>query len=297
MDVSIIIVNYNTGQLLQNCIQSIHDKTAGLFYEVIVVDNASDDGSVEMTKNHHPDVKILECRENLGFGRGNNLAMRKAAGKYFFLLNPDTLLLNNAIKIMFDFMEKADNRNIAVCGASLYGATQKPAVSFGKFPTLGSMILYSIPLSILFRGNDGLVLSEQRDPFAVDFVTGADFFVRQESINSAGDFDEKYFAYYEESDLTKRLAKLGYHSVIVPDAKIIHLEGKSFKGTMNRKKIMFESSLYYLHKFYPNSMLFKIYCRMNETKFKIYKILSPAANSSHWSEMISASKYYRANSE
>lgn len=293
MDVSIIIVNFNTRDLLHDCIQTIHDMTVGLTYEVIVVDNASDDGSLEMINNRHPDVKILGSRENLGFGRGNNWGMREAAGKYFLLLNPDTLLVNNAVKIMFDFMENAKNSEVAVCGARLYDATRKPAVSFGRFPTLSTMILYSLPLSLRFRKKEGLIMDEGREPFAVDFVTGADFFIRREVIDSTGGFDEKYFAYYEETDLAYRLSQQGYQSAIVPSARIIHLEGKSFNNALKRKKLMYESSLYYLDKFSERNLLFKLYCLVNEVKYRLYRFLSHAESASLWSEMVSASKQYR----
>lgn len=293
MDVSIIIVNYNTGKLLHDCIQSVKEKTDGLSYEVIVVDNASADDSIETVQSSHPDVKVVPCGENKGFGRGNNRGMQESTGKYYFLLNPDTLLMNNAIKIMFDFMERTENRNIAVCGGALYNARKEPAVSFGRFPTLCSMIFYSMPLSALFRGNEGLVLSAKRRPFPVDYVTGADFFIRQEVLELAGRFDEHYFAYYEESDLTKRISNLGYQSVIVPSANIMHLEGISFKNAVKRKKLKYESSLYYLSKFNKNDVLFKLYCLIHELKYNLYKILSPAVNTSLWNEMISISKQYR----
>ena len=293
MDVSIIIVNYNTRDLLHDCIQSIHDVTAEISYEVIVVDNASDDGSLEMVKNRHPDVKVLESRKNLGFGRGNNWGMRQATGKYCLLLNPDSRLVNNAVKIMFDFMENAENCEIGVCGANLCDVSLKPAVSFGRFPTLGSMILYSLPLSQRFRNDEGLVMDEGREPFAVDFVTGADFFVRRELIDSTGGFDEKYFAYYEETDLAYRLSQEGHQSVIVPSARIIHLEGKSFNNALKRKKIMYESSLYYLSKYDECKLLFKLYCLINEAKFSIYRFLSQAESASLWSEMVSTSRRYR----
>ena len=293
MDVSIIIVNYNTRDLLLDCIQSVKEKTTGLSCEVIIVDNASSDGSVENVKRRHPDVKILGCNENSGFGKGNNLGMQMAVGKYYLLLNPDTLLMNNAIKIMFDFMERTENRNIAVCGAAIYNARQKPALSFGRFPTLCSMIFYSLPLSALFRGNEGLVLNTTGKPFPVDYVTGADFFIRREVLEKAGFFDEKYFAYYEESDLTKRIANQGYRSVIVPAANIMHLEGKSFKNPLKREQLMYASSLYYLSKFQKNGMLFKLYCLLNQAKYSLYKFLYPEVNASRWNEMISISKLYR----
>ena len=293
VDVSIIIVNYNTGRLLLNCIRSIKEKTHGLSYEIVVVDNASSDRSGELAHSANHDVTVVNCAENLGYGRGNNRGMEEATGKYLFLLNPDTILLNNAVKIMFDYMEIPENRRIAVCGAALYNEKHAPAVSFGKFPSLCSMIWYSLPVPLKCRGNAGLVIHDAAKPFIIDYVTGADFFVRRNVLERTGCFDDNYFTYYEESDLSKRISGLGYQSVIVPSAAIMHLEGKSFKNSRKRKNLMYESSLYYLHKFHRKSPLFKVYCLVNEVKYKIYRLVSPAADFSLWTQMISASKKYR----
>ena len=106
MDVSIILVNYNTKELTGDCIKSVYELTRDISYDIFVVDNASSDGSVQMIKEEFPAVKLIESPENLGFGRANNLAIKQSEAKYCFLLNTDTVLVNNAVKILFDFMEK-----------------------------------------------------------------------------------------------------------------------------------------------------------------------------------------------
>ena len=129
MDVSIIIVNYNTLELTKNTIDSVNEKTKDLNYEIILVDNASTDGSVEFfEKEYKNKIIFIKNDENLGFGRANNRGIKIAKGKYVFLLNSDTLLINNAIKILFDFMEK--NNNCGVCGGNLYTLTLQPTNSF-----------------------------------------------------------------------------------------------------------------------------------------------------------------------
>ncbi len=297
MDISIIIVNHNAGKLLQDCVDSVKQRTLGVSFEIIIVDNASTDGSCEFLNSEYADVKVVRSVTNVGFGRGNNLGMQKATGKYIFLLNPDTALLNNAVKIMFDFMEHPENLSIAVCGSSLYDSSKKPAISFGRFPTPCSLIFYSIPLSAIIHRNDGLVLKAKKEFLFVDYVSGADYFVRREVIDEIGQFDENFFAYYDETDLAKRISAIGYKSVIVTAAAIMHLEGKCFKNSLHRRRVMFESSLYYMRKFYPNKTFMDIYCVMNETKFKIYKMLASAENASLWNEMITTSKSYRTRSE
>ena len=120
MDVSIIIVNYNTKDLLKECIDSIYEQTKEITFEIIVSDNGSSDGSIEMLKNYFPSVIIIENNANLGFGAANNRGLKIAHGKYIFYLNSDTVLLNNAVKCFFDFWEQAsDKDSIGAIGANL----------------------------------------------------------------------------------------------------------------------------------------------------------------------------------
>ncbi|KAB0670421.1 glycosyltransferase family 2 protein [Oryzomonas sagensis] len=295
MDVSVIIVNFRTRELLQHCIRSILDWSAGVEYEVIVVDNASNDGSAEMVESVYPGVRVLASEENIGFGGGNNAGVALAHGKYCLLLNPDTLLQNNALKILFDFMERPESKAIAACGASLLDEDHRPAVSFGRFPTVGSMLFYSLPGSSPFRDKEeGIVLNPVGVPFPVDFVSGADLFIRREVFERIGGFDENYFAYYEEVDLAQRISRLGHRSAIVPPARIQHLEGKSFNNSSLRKKFMFESSLYYLAKFGKRDALFKLFCSVNEVKYRLYQWFHPRADTTAWGEMITAARQYRS---
>ena len=129
MDVSVIMVNYNTLELTKNTINSVMEKTKDLNYEIILIDNASTDGSVEFFEKEYKDkIIFIKNNENLGFGKANNKGIEIAKGKYVFLLNSDTLLINNAIKILFDFMEK--NKNCGVCGGNLFDIDLKPTHSF-----------------------------------------------------------------------------------------------------------------------------------------------------------------------
>lgn len=147
MDISVIIVNYNTKQLLSECLNSIKDKTFGVDYEVIVVDNESKDGSQEMLIKDFPWARLIESGENLGFGKANNLGMSLAKGKYFLLLNSDTLLVNNAIKEFYDYAEA--NPGFGALGSVLLGQDNRPCHSYGKFITPGSEL--KAALSKYFR--------------------------------------------------------------------------------------------------------------------------------------------------
>lgn len=136
MDVSIIIVNYNTKNLTKDCINSIYEQTAGLEFEIIVSDNNSKDGSIEMIKESFPNVILIENNENLGFGRANNKGLAVATGKYIFYLNSDTILLNNAVKIFFDYFEKHNNENIGALGCNLQNKDGETIHSFGQIVPL-----------------------------------------------------------------------------------------------------------------------------------------------------------------
>jgi len=248
-DVSIVFVNYNTKKLIINAINSVFEKTEGVNFEIIVVDNASIDGSIEALKNDFGNrIRIIESRENLGFGRANNLAIKQANSKYIFLLNTDTLLMNNAIKILFDFMEQ--NSNIGVAGGNLYNAQGNPTHSFG--PKLLkpenaflNVFKYHICKCIKQTKIDDFNYSKMNKK--VGFITGADMFIRKIALEASGLFDEDFFMYFEETELTSRLTKNGWFSYSVPSAKISHLEYGSQGGTVNESTIKLYKQSEYLY--------------------------------------------------
>jgi len=212
MDVSIIIVTYNTMNMTSECIKSIVDNTFGLEYEIILVDNGSTDGSeFRFAKDNR--IIYIYSRKNLGFGRANNIGYKYAKGKYIFLLNSDTILLNNAIKIFFDIAEKS-NDNQLFFGCYLEDKANNRVHSYGEFPTLSHFISHK-------RANESMYA----DPKIVDYITGADLFIKKEIIdqNNHQLFDADYFMYFEDSDLQFRYNKLGYLSTIVNGPRIAHL--------------------------------------------------------------------------
>lgn len=230
-DVSIIIVNYNTTQLTKDCIRSIHEWTRKQSYEIIVVDNASPDKSIAALKAEFPEVKLLLSKENLGFGKANNLGIREATGQYIFLLNSDTYLIHDAIAVLHAYMEKPGHRKVGVCGAELFYPDGAPQMSFGNFPSireaisnLGFFVLYKDYFEKHIRAG---VFNYSPENKEVDYITGADMFIRGSVLKEAGAFDPDFFMYFEETELTYRIKKAGYQVVLVPGARIIHLEGAS----------------------------------------------------------------------
>lgn len=255
MNISIIIVNYNTQELTLQCLKSIYEQTKNIEFEVIVIDNASSDGSCNAIKNRFPQVILIESQINLGFGRANNLAIECATGKYVFLLNSDTILLNNAIHLFYRYMEENNSdETIGAIGCLLLDINQNPTYSSGEFPTIWSELRY-INKKItekFFKKKYTNVLFAKNSYKNVDFITGADLFIPKSVIDKIGAFDPKFFMYYEETDLQKRMADNGYQRLIIEGPKIIHLEGGSiasnFKFSYSRFSLSQKSLHIYMQK-------------------------------------------------
>ena len=197
MDVSIILVSYNTKDLTRDCLKSVYEKTQGVEFEIFVVDNNSHDGSAEMIEREFPEVRLIRNSENKGFGAANNIAIRQSNAKYIFCLNTDTILLNNAVKIFFDFMEQPENQNVGVCGGALYDSDNCPTNYGGQFPSI-LHILQKFGLRNIFKKK---TINYEKDIINVDYITGADIFFRKSVLDLVGLFDENFFIYYEETDL------------------------------------------------------------------------------------------------
>lgn len=246
MDISVIIVSYNTSELTRNCLKSVYDKTKDVDFEVIVIDNNSDDDSVKMIETEFPEVKIIANKQNLGFGKANNQGIELSEAKYVFLLNSDTLLLNNAIKILYDFMEKEENYNVACCGGALYNNDLSNQISYGRFPTIKSLLYYySLAKIYPETYKDKYFMAgilKDDNPIVVDYVTGADMLIRKSVLDKTGYFDKDFFLYFEETELCSRFIKSGYKNMIYPNAKIIHLCGQS--PLNERKEAIFNKSMY-----------------------------------------------------
>lgn len=246
MDVSIILVNYNTRQLTQNCINSIFRYTQEIDFELILVDNGSTDGSVELFQKDERIILVVS-ETNLGFGRANNLAYKYACGKYIFLLNSDTLLLNNAVKVFYDYAESHRSENLGALGTTLLDKQKQVIHSFGRFPTPLNSLYFIISSYTRRIGIDvhKWYFSEQRMKASVgnvDYITGADLFIPQVVIEQTGFFDPAFFMYFEETDLQKRMMQQMFFRRIIAGPEIIHLEGASFQK--GEKYNLFKSSQY-----------------------------------------------------
>lgn len=243
MDVSIIIVNYNTKELTAQCIDSVFEKTFGISFEIIVVDNNSSDGS-QSSLSQDSRIIFVEAGDNLGFGKANNLGVEKATGKYVFFLNSDTILVNNAIRLFFDYSESIHSDSIGAVGCLLENPHGEIVHSFGKFPSGVSVLI------CFFKAGYNRLLNKSPKPVGtiiegneqkVDYVTGADVFVRREVVEKYGAFDPDFFMYYEDTEMQNRWQRNGLCNIIIRGPRIVHLEGCS---TNNKKNALNERKLY-----------------------------------------------------
>tara|TARA_B100000886_G_scaffold340025_1_gene307527 strand:- start:2588 stop:3472 length:885 start_codon:yes stop_codon:yes gene_type:complete len=287
MDVSIIIVNYKTPNLLLNCIKSIFSETVAINFEIIVVDNNSNDGSRALINNNYPAVNYIQSNSNLGFGKANNLGIKSANGRNIFFLNSDTILISNAVKILSDFLD--GNENVGVCGGNLFDMNKNPTHSYLKvFPGFFSelnQVLFSVYTNFFLKNS---FFNHGEKPIKVSYITGANMMVKRSIINSIGGFDPDFFLYFEETELQFRIYNSGFKIMNLPNSKIIHLEGAS--STFHEKKIQLYLQSYklYLKKIYKFNFLkhltiflFKVKCyifliiniiRNDKQKFEYWKV-------------------------
>lgn len=233
IDISIIIINYNSTELLINCLDSIEKFTIGINYEVIVVDNNSVIGNIETLLKNRDRITLIKNDVNRGFGAANNQGVKIAKGKYILLLNNDTILFEHSIKKVFDFAETLEGNEIVGC--KLLNEDKTIQKSVYDFPTLLNLFTANLFLYLLFPRskyfnkyqlmNRGLNKTTE-----VDVVTGAFIFISRKKFEELDGFDERFFFYMEDTDLCYRHKKDGGKVIYFPDTSIIHLKGKSAKG-------------------------------------------------------------------
>lgn len=238
IDVSIIIVNYNTCKVTQDCVNSIFEHTKDVNFEIILVDNNSKDESYSLFTTDNR-ITYLYQDKNWGFGKANNIGYKHAKGKYLFLLNSDTLLKNNAVKDFFDFLENT-TLNIACVGTMLKDINGEYTTSYNTFPTLWTGFDWFTLIGPILRKvkiiknkNDIAINNVQE----VDFVSGADIFMTKEIADKYKLFDPEFFMYFEETEMQYRYKEKGYKNYIYTKPQIIHLESYSV-NTANSGKYL-----------------------------------------------------------
>lgn len=258
--ISIILVSYNTKKLTIQTIKSIYEKTIGVGFEVIVVDNNSNDGSVLSIRENFKDVIVIENSLNLGFGIANNIGFEIAQGEYLFFLNTDIVLLNNTVKILSDYLD--ENKKIGAVGGNLFSKNLSPATSINRlFPGILSELdtfFFNIPSKAYFRKN--VFFNYLTVPIVFKGnISGAALMIKKELFEKIGKFDRDFFMYYEETEMLYRVIKEGYQLASIPKAKIIHLEGASEDRKEISHRRSFDSKWLYLNKVKKTKCIYLIH--------------------------------------
>jgi len=210
----------------------VYEDLGDIEAEIIIADNASHDGSPDMIEREFPDIKLIRCKKNYGFGKANNIAMKEAKGDYFLLLNSDAYIKPGVLKSTLNYMK--EHNDVGILGVKLLGEDGNLQPSARKFPnpfyrfTVISGLSSRFPQSKLLGGPD-YSWWDHSSIKNVDWVVGAYFMIKKEVAEKVGYFDERYFLYYEETDLCLQVKKKGYKVIFFPDAEVIHLGGESSK--------------------------------------------------------------------
>jgi len=250
-EISVIILNWNTRDLLAQCLDSIEQHKAALQLEIIVVDNASTDGSQAMLHEKYPQVQLIANSQNVGFAKGNNQAMQVARGNYFLLWNSDAFATPGALQALLCLAEKEPKAGII--GAQLRNVDNSFQASFTPFPNQWQefLILTGLGRTLLGHAYPSLGPEEEKGPQIVDYVEGACLLVRREAYQEVGGLDEGYFMYAEEVDWCYTMVKHGWQIWYQPEAKVIHLGGASSTGRRtHREADLYRSRIRFFRKHY-----------------------------------------------
>ncbi|MCK9209503.1 MAG: glycosyltransferase [Ignavibacteriaceae bacterium] len=267
MDLSIIIVNYNVKEFLQNLLTSLFKAVTNISSEIIVVDNGSDDGSVELLREKFPQVTLIANNENLGFSKANNLGLKIAKGKFLLLLNPDTIVQEDTFEKLIKFFNQHRDAGMTGCkilnpDGTLQLACRRsfpgPWTSFCKVSGLSALF----PNSKLFARYN-LTFMDENQSYEVDAVSGSFMMVRREVFEKIGGLDEQFFMYGEDLDWCYRVQKAGWKVYYVHETTIIHYKGESTKrSSLDETKVFYNAMDLFVKKHFASSLLVEIILRL-----------------------------------
>jgi hypothetical protein len=262
-DLAVIIVSFNSADLLARTLASVLEQGEGLRHEIIVVDNASTDGTPEMVRERFPTVRLICNEENVGFAAANNQAIRQTQSPYVALLNPDAWLLNDALGLMQAYLQQ--HPQVGLVGPRMQDAAGRPLASAHAFADLATVLLSLcgchrvLPASWRDRlarllGRRGRTYGENfaaAEPVAVDWLCGACVLARREAIEQVGLLDEGYHMYLEDEDWCRRLARAGWQVVYLPQASIVHAVQHGRPPTAAMVRFRYDSSRRYHRRYHP----------------------------------------------
>lgn len=252
MDLSILIVSYNTRELTLGALRSVYRSETNCACEVIVIDNASSDGSVEAIREEFPQVKIIENRDNIGFAKANNQGIREASGRYILLLNSDTIIAPDTIETMVSFMDDRPEVGASGCKVVLPDGSLDKACRRG-FPTPSASFYYISGFSKLFPNHPKfnqyhLGHLDPDEACEVDCLVGAFMLVRREAIDEVGGLDEQFFMYGEDIDWCYRLKQAGWIIYYYPETTIVHYKGAGKKRRSRKIVYEFHRAMWLFHR-------------------------------------------------
>ena len=255
-DLTISIVSYNSLSFLKECLKSISENSPRLKYEIIVVDNASSDGTVEFVKKEYPLVTLISNKKNVGFAAANNKAMQKSNSKYILLMNSDCRVFKKSLDNLVLFMEK--NPDAAVAGPRIINSDGTIQLSCRRFPSTFEAAAHTVLTNIFprnpFSRKYKLADIEKDRPFKVDWVSGSCMVIRREALKDSGFLDENYFMYVEDLDICHRMWQKNWKVYYYPHAEIMHHIGGSGGGRRIKSSFRMQKSVFYFfRKNYRNS--------------------------------------------
>ncbi|WP_319545947.1 glycosyltransferase family 2 protein [Ruegeria conchae] len=234
MDLSIVIVNWNTENLLRDCLQSVYSGLGSLHTEVLVVDNASSDGSCDMVRAEFPAVRLFESGENLGFAGGNNVALKQVLGRYILLLNTDTIVHGTVLQDAVTWLDA--HPTVGVMGPRLLNTDGSVQPSCSAFPSLGHLAMQTMGLTRFSKWDAYRMIGWDRTTERnVDVISGAAMFVRTAAMRQVGLLDEAFFFYGEETDWCRRFAQAEWELVFAPIPEVTHF-GNGSAGKLNHRR-------------------------------------------------------------
>jgi len=247
-ELSIIIVSYNVRHLLTECIASVIKACRDIEHEIIVVDNASSDGSAEAIARQFPQVKIIANSKNSGFSAANNQGYKISQGKYILLLNPDTMVKPGAVKTVLEFLKASPKAGLAGCRLLTGSGRLQPSII--NYPSITENILTALYLDRFFYRNRWEKTYYREGPLAIDIPAGAFMMVSRQVLGQGPLFDEGYFMYSEEAGLSWRLKAQGFQNYYIPGAQIVHFGEQSTSPRESEMYRMLQASklkFYYGH--------------------------------------------------
>jgi len=263
VDVSIIIAAWNVKDLLYNCLQSVYRQTKGISFEVIYVDNASEDGSVEIVAREFPQVKIIENDDNKGFIEANNQGIEIANGRYVLLLNSDTVVLDNAIAKAVKFADS--HPEAAVVGCRVLNPDKTIQRTCFMYPSALNMLLsatylYKVSPGSRFFGREQMTWWDYNDAREVEAVCGCFSLVRKKAIDEVGYMDPTYFVYGDDPDWCYRFKKNTWKIMFTPEAEIIHYGGQTTKKMADKFYLQLHGAKLLFIKKHRNGLTFALAC-------------------------------------